>query len=211
MGGGAQAGIAVRPGRYPWRGTQQNGTSNVKPLVDFSRRRVLAIAAAGVAASHLSGCSSGGTPDRGLVLLSLDQAMAELDRLARAAALQSDTAWTWAQTLDHCAQSVEYSMTGFPQARSALFQNTVGSAAFKVFAWRGRMTHDLGEPIPGAPALDANTRQAEARLREAVSAFAHWTGPLRPHFAYGALGRAEYAQAHAMHLANHFSAFDLKA
>jgi hypothetical protein len=49
------------------------------------------------------------------------------------------------------------------------------------------------------------------RLKQAALAFAHWTQPLRPHFAYGELSRAEYEQAHAMHLANHFSAFDQKA
>ncbi len=77
----------------------------------------------------------------------------------------------------------------------------------------GRMTHDLGQPIAGAPALDAPTDvgSAAARLTNAAVAFAQWTGPLRPHFADGALGKAAYAQAHAMHLANHFSALHKKA
>ncbi len=29
------------------------------------------------------------------------------------------------------------------------------------------------------------------------------TGPLQPHFAYGPLSRADYALAHALHIANH--------
>ena len=45
------------------------------------------------------------------------------------------------------------SLDGFPQPKSAAFQRTVGAAAFTVFQWRGKMTHGLDEPIPGAPAL----------------------------------------------------------
>lgn len=90
-----------------------------------------------------------------------------------------------------------------------LFRRTVGPAAFQAFAWRGRMSHDLAEPIPGAPALDAGLEAADAtaRLQAALQAFRQATGPLRPHFAYGALDKADYELAHAMHLANHFSAF----
>lgn len=103
-------------------------------------------------------------------------------------------------------------MSGFPAPRSAVFQRTVGAAAFEVFSWRGRMSHDLAEPIPGAPALDGTVAPAEAlaRLRAAVAAFQRWGGPLQPHFAYGALDKPAFEQAHAMHLANHLSAFDAK-
>ena len=73
------------------------------------------------------------------------------------------------------------------------------------------MSHNLAEPIPGAPALDAaaEAQAALARLRKAAQDFAAHTGPLQPHFAYGALDKAQYEQAHAMHLANHLSAFDV--
>lgn len=147
--------------------------------------------------------------DRQLVFKTLDEALLEMDRLATAPALKIATAWTLAQTLDHCAQSIEYSLAGFPESKSALFQNTAGALALKVFAWRGRMSHSLTEPIPGAPALDGNITTATARLRQAVQNFHHHTTALRPHFAYGDLSKAEYEQAHAMHLANHFSAFDI--
>lgn len=150
--------------------------------------------------------------DRQLVFASLEEALRELTRLAQATALKSATTWTLPQTLVHCAQSIEYSMTGFPQPKSPLFQATAGALAFKAFAWRGRMRHDLAEPIPGAPALGADTELAAglARLRQAVVTFHAATTPLRPHFAYGELSKAEYEQAHAMHLANHFSAFDVR-
>lgn len=181
-----------------------------------ARRHFIAQAAgtgALLAAAGSAGCTPGPTLDRGLRLATLEEAAAELARLARAQALESGTAWSWAQTLAHCAQSIEYSMSGFPQPKPALFQRSIGAAAFGVFSWRGRMTHDLTEPIPGAPTLDAagDAAAALARLRAALDAFAQWSGPLQPHFAYGALDKPAYARAHAMHLANHFSAFRPRA
>ncbi len=151
--------------------------------------------------------------DRQLVFATVADAMREVERLSSAAVgpLASATAWNWSQTLVHCAQSIEYSLQGFPAPKSALFQNTLGAAAFNLFALRGRMSHNLAEPIPGAPALDAaaQAQAALARLRKAAQDFAAHTGPLLPHFAYGALTKAQYEQAHAMHLANHLSAFDV--
>jgi hypothetical protein len=158
-----------------------------------------------------AGCSQAPTNDRRLVFTTLDQALGELDRLTQPDALPPPTTWSWSQTLAHCAQSVEYSMIGFPLAKSQVFQRTVGTAAFKVFAWRGRMTHDLGESIPGAPSLDASSAaETVDRLKQALLAFKQWDAPLRPHFAYGDLSKSEYEQAHAMHLANHFSVFQQK-
>ncbi|PJI97401.1 uncharacterized protein DUF1569 [Acidovorax sp. 69] len=151
--------------------------------------------------------------DRQLVFGTISEALREVERLNAASvhALVPATAWNWSQTLEHCAQSIEYSLQGFPEPKSALFQNTVGTAAFSVFAQRGRMSHSLEEPIPGAPVLDASAPDAAAalaRLRKAAQDFAAYSGTLHPHFAYGALSRVQYEQAHAMHLANHLSAFD---
>ena len=151
--------------------------------------------------------------DRQLQFPSLAAAGEELAQLAQARELISSATWDWAQTLVHCAQSIEYSMSGFPESKSKLFQRTLGSAAIGVFSWCGRMTHDLAEPIPGAPALDAKADSAQAteRLRASMQKFLHWSEPLRPHFAYGELTKQEYELAHAMHLANHLSAFRVKA
>jgi hypothetical protein len=103
-------------------------------------------------------------------------------------------------------------MSGFPELKSGLFQHTIGAAAIGVFMWRGRMKHDLSEPIPGAAALDAKAEPARAveRLRAAILKFANWSQPLQPHFAYGELNKQQYELAHAMHLANHLSAFRVK-
>ena len=112
--------------------------------------------------------------------------------------------WSAAQVFEHCAQSVEFSLGGFPQAKSALFQDTAGALGFRAFTRVGRLQHDLEEPIPGAAALVATDLAAAAqRLDEAFAAFEAHTGPLAPHFAYGALDKAQYTRAHLMHLANH--------
>jgi hypothetical protein len=118
-------------------------------------------------------------------------------------------AWSLAQVLNHAAQSIEYSLDGFPQLKPALFRATVGPLAFKVFDARGAMKHPLDQPIPGAPALDAQAPldAAAQRLLAAFDRFERHTGPLQPHFAYGALDKPAYARAHLMHLADHWAEF----
>lgn len=165
----------------------------------LARRRVLLLAAAPLAGA---GCAASAVAPPFGSLATARQALQ---------ALADDTpkrgSWTLAQVLHHAAQSVEYSMQGFPQPKPAWFQATLGAAAFAVFSARGRMNHSLDEPIPGAPALDAAAPlpAARARLLRALQAFEAWDGPLRPHFAYGALDKAAYTQAHLMHLADHWT------
>ena len=120
--------------------------------------------------------------------------------------------WNLSQVLQHLAQSIEFSMQGFPALKGAWFRSSLGSAAFAVFNARGAMSHDLSEPIPGAPALDASQalKASAQRLLDAMEAFAAFEGPLRPHFAYGELTKAQYQRAHLMHLANHWTQFQPK-
>jgi hypothetical protein len=136
---------------------------------------------------------------------SLADAQRWLDRLLAAREARSTGSWPLPAVLEHLAQSIEMSLDGFPQPRSAAFQHTLGAAAFAVFSWRGRMTHGLAEPIPGAPALriDGSLPDAAARLRAAIERFDRHQGVLAPHFAYGALDKTRFAQAHCLHIANH--------
>ena len=182
-------------------------------LPETSRRSFLVATTTGIAVAGTSACQSPTANDRQLVFRSWDDALRELDRLAAAPKLSGTAVWTWAQTLNHCAQSIEFSLTGFPQAKPAVFQRSVGALAFQVFSWRGRMSHDLAEPIPGAPALDAGDAPATAmtRLRKAIADFRAQPEPFKPHFAYGDLNKSEYELAHALHLANHLSGFDTQA
>lgn len=120
---------------------------------------------------------------------------------------RSDGAWSLPQVLNHLAQSVEYSIDGYPELKSALFRSAIGSVAFAVFEARGKMGHALSEPIPGAAALDAQAllEPAKARLLAALQRFEAHEGGLAPHFAYGALDKPQYLRAHLMHLANHWT------
>lgn len=182
-------------------------------ITNTSRRSILrAGVAAGLLTVGATGCSGASASDRQLVFKNLADALREIERLTDAVALNPAATWSWSKTLLHCAQSIDYSMTGYPESRSAFFQHTAGAAAFSLFKSRGHMTHNLLEAIPGASTLDANAAgtMALANLRKSIDTFAQFSGVLKPHFAYGELTREEYEQAHAMHIANHLSAFDQK-
>ncbi len=144
----------------------------------------------------------------------LAQARAWVQSLGALPAAAMRQGWPLAAVLEHLAQSIEFSMSGFPEPKPAWFQTTVGAAAFAAFKANSRMRHGLTEPIPGAPALahlqtgiPANAAQAiattSARLLAAISAFEAHTGPLKPHFAYGFLSKPDHALAHALHMDNH--------
>ncbi|NRF71580.1 DUF1569 domain-containing protein [Aquincola sp. S2] len=167
------------------------------------RRRHLIVAGAAGAVLPLAGCGEA-TPQ---LFRSFAAARDAVAALAKRDGVRSSGAWPLSQVLQHAAQSIEYSIDGYPQPKSALFQGTVGAAAWALFNARGRMNHALDEPIPGAPALDAALPldQAVARLLAAFERFERHAGALQPHFAYGALDKPAYARAHLMHLANHWS------
>lgn len=137
---------------------------------------------------------------------SVASALKTLERL-RSSAPRLTGVWDLPHVLHHTAQSVEYSMAGFPEPKPAWFRATLGSYAWALFNARGQMNHNLAEPIPGAPdiaqgqALDAAIDHAMAALQ----AFERHSGALAPHFAYGALDKASYTRAHLMHLANHWN------
>jgi hypothetical protein len=168
----------------------------------MQRRGVVQVAAAAVAApALLSGCGSGALA---APFASLDAALRTLQALPATARMAAG--WPLPQVLQHASQSVEYSMSGFPEPRSALFRGTAGPLAFAWFDSRGQMSHGLTEPIPGAPPLVADLAlpQAQARLVQALLRFDSHSGPLQPHFAYGALDKAAYLRAHLMHLNDHW-------
>jgi hypothetical protein len=145
---------------------------------------------------------------------SLAQAQQALQRLraGAASALPSPAAGpSLYQVLVHCAQSIEYSLTGYPVMKPALLRATIGPLVLRLFLMRGAMRHNLAAPVPGAPALSEQGELAAAweRLAAAMERFLAHTGPLCAHFLYGSLSKAQYERVHAMHLADHLSAFAL--
>jgi hypothetical protein len=136
--------------------------------------------------------------------LTIDFALKSLDTLFNEN-INNLGEWDPAQVFAHCAQSVEYSMSQFPEHKSNLFKSTIGKLAFSVFSSKGKMTHALNEPIPGAPTLNKNADVLIAlnRLKKSLIDFDNYQGTLAPHFAYGELTKDEYEAAHVMHLYNH--------
>lgn len=116
--------------------------------------------------------------------------------------------WSAFQVFSHMAQSVEYSMTGYPEHKSELFKQTIGPLAFAAFSAKSTMRHNLSEAIPGAPALKADglVMEAMSRFRRSLNDFDKYSGQLMPHFAYGNLSKKEYTLAHIMHFNDHMRA-----
>lgn len=143
--------------------------------------------------------------------------LANIEQLLRNGQLIETTGnWQLSQILTHCAQSIEYSMTGYPEHKSQVFKTTAGALAFSIFARNGSMTHNLSEAIPGASKLPINHSQIDAsiladnivaleRLQIALLSFDNYTGVLKEHFAYGELSKLDYEKAHVMHLRDHFT------
>ncbi|WP_088330478.1 DUF1569 domain-containing protein [Lacimicrobium sp. SS2-24] len=142
--------------------------------------------------------------------LSISSVLATLQEMDEQAYLTTGS-WDLYQILTHCAQSIEYSISGFPEHKPEWFKDTLGVLAFTVFARKGEMYHALDEPIPGSQGIQAggDVRQAYQRLQQTLLDFQHHDGPLHAHFAYGALSKQDYALAHAMHFYNHLQEIQL--
>lgn len=159
--------------------------------------------------SFFSSCSNApsGVEDRGLVFSNLEEADMEIEKIRRAKKIVPYGVWNAPQILLHCAQSIYFSIQGYPENKSVAFRNTIGKFAFWNFERKGRMSHDLDAPIPGAPALATaiSLEESVTELRKSFEAFGNHNKEFAPHFAYGNLTKSEYEQAHAMHIANHLS------
>jgi hypothetical protein len=122
--------------------------------------------------------------------------------------LEVDGPWTIGQVFAHCAQSMEYSLIGFPLDKPPWFQATIGKLVLWRFLRQGYMSHNVQGPIPGAPPPTNNKpRPSLDRLLESIDKFLAHSGPFAPHFAYGPVDKARYARVQAMHIAEHLESF----
>ena len=135
-------------------------------------------------------------------MTAIDAAFRRLDSL-NLAALESTGDWGLGRMFSHLAQGVEFSMHGYPIQKPKLFQATVGTVAFKVFSARGRMSHGLDKPIPGEIITESSADDGMTRLWTSLEAFRDYDGKMHPHFAYGALNKAQFGKAHLFHIENH--------
>ena len=139
----------------------------------------------------------------------LDELVNELQHLPWGALHNNGGEWNVSQVLQHCAQSIQYSLQGYPQMFSTAFQYTAGTAAATVFRALGSMRHNLNEEIPGGYRLEENLSVGAAlhQLVSSIHDFQYFDGQLQPHFAYGALDKEAYTAAHWLHIRNHLNAF----
>ena len=86
---------------------------------------------------------------------SLEEAYQELEQMEMAQNLSVGGQWSLYQNIIHCAQSIEFSYQGYPQMKPAIYQRTLGSLVWNRFKGQGYMSHDLNDPIPAAPIIDA--------------------------------------------------------
>jgi hypothetical protein len=143
--------------------------------------------------------------------LDIDFALSKLNKLMSQESITTGE-WNLYQIFTHCAQSVEYSMLGYPEHKPDIFKNTVGNTAFSLFSAKRKMTHALNEAIPGAPEFssDENIDNAFERFKKSLIDFKKYDGVLAPHFAYGQLTKIQYEAAHVMHFNNHLQEIKLK-
>lgn len=129
-----------------------------------------------------------------------------LEYLEHNPATAIDGEWSLYRTLIHCAQSIEYSITGFPVHRSIILRRTVGPLVARRFLKRGAMNHNRAEPIPGAPEIpeDGPVPEAVRRLREAMARFANHSERVSEHFIFGRLSKEQFGELHVLHMKNHF-------
>lgn len=136
----------------------------------------------------------------------LHDVVAAVERRAAAGALNAAGGVSPSAALQHCAQSIHYSVAGYPQLKPAVFRATVGRLAKRHFLRVGRISHDLSPTLPGAPTPDPDLPVAEAvaGLRDAVAEFERANPPLAPHLAYGSCVKTDYERLHVMHIVEHF-------
>lgn len=132
-----------------------------------------------------------------------------LDKLSKSP-VETLGSWDASRTFHHLAQSVEFSMSGFPEQKPLIFQRTVGKLAYRVFNAGGAMSHGLDEEIPGEIVTDdGQVQDAMTRFKNVLLTFKEYGSEMKPHFAYGELSKDDYAIAHVLHINNHLEEFKM--
>ncbi|MCB1176729.1 MAG: DUF1569 domain-containing protein [Leptospiraceae bacterium] len=166
-----------------------------------------------VIGSTIENCSSGDIKMvKEVRLHSLEESLTELEKLENAKSITTTGNWDINQIFEHMAQSIEYSLSGYPDNKPYIIRKTIGRIVLSKFLGQGYMSHDLNSPIPGAPTLNKNPdfKPGISRLKNAIYSFINYTGEPKIHFVYDSVSKKEYDKIHAMHIANHLSALDIK-
>lgn len=144
-----------------------------------------------------------------LKLLSLEDAKQELLRLKQSKNVNTPN-WDISEICQHCAQTINYSITGYPVMKAPFIRNTIGKIAYRKFKRQGFMSHSLTAHVPGGDQLEVelSPQNSIQKLLDTIETFQKYTGALKPHLLFGNLTKAEYDQYFAMHIADHLNELD---
>ncbi|EFU74787.1 DUF1569 domain-containing protein [Enterococcus italicus] len=136
---------------------------------------------------------------------SLDEALNILEQLKENESVCTKN-WSVYEICLHCAQTIDYSMTGYPEMKPKLIRQTIGKKVVKKFLTDKKMSHNLQAPVAGgAPiAHDGLPIDGIQALIDATHRFQAWDGELQEHGVFGELSKEEYATYFALHIADHF-------
>lgn len=135
-------------------------------------------------------------------------AVAALGQRSQASVDVSEGTWSPARVLHHCAASIECSVQGFPRHKPWPVRAIARQFVLRKWLAQGFMSHKRNDPVPGLDEGDPGPALAAAadRLLAAIAAFES-APTLAPHAVFGVQPRDVYARYHAIHLADHLSAF----
>lgn len=141
-----------------------------------------------------------------VVLSNLEEAKAVLHKIIESDRVSSPN-WPVFTIMSHCAQTIQYAMTGYPKSKPKWIQNTIGKWVLGKFSRQGYMSHNLQAPVPGSPPIE-NTGIAKDGIKillNTIETFETYRGELKPHLIFGNLSKEAYNQYFAMHIADHLS------
>lgn len=175
-------------------------------LKKFANKSLVLIMGVPITA-HLLDCSGRFDAVQDIKLTNSKAVLTELTKILTTSSISQNGNWSVAKTFLHCAQSIEYSMTGYPEMKSAIFRSTVGRLALYKFTSDGAMSHNLNDPIDGAPVIKDSIHYKDAIevLMKKIKEFDAFTGKPKPHFAYGEVTKKQYEILHSIHVANHLT------
>jgi hypothetical protein len=83
------------------------------------------------------------------------------------------TNWTLYEILSYCAQTIEYSMTGYPAMKPKFLRMTIGRLVINKFLRQGYIRHNLSSYVPGGEAItsEGSTEEGLQRLIQAIDRF----------------------------------------
>ncbi len=127
---------------------------------------------------------------------------AELHRLSQGP-VETTGNWSYYQILTHLTKGVEGSMKGVKRDMPWWKKHLLGPALYRLFVFRGYIPR--GIKGPPSDRVEGNEAEALAAFRKALDDFEKHEGPWSDHPILGPLTKAQWANFHPLHFANHVS------